>query len=74
MERSNKKKGRKMQDCRECSYLRWDFKEGRFLCDKAWDWQIEELHLIPKWCPLTNTESAAISTKNKALKQTSEKT
>jgi hypothetical protein len=50
-----------MQDCRECSYFRWDFELGIFICENARDWQVEDLHLIPDWCPLTKNKSAAIS-------------
>jgi hypothetical protein len=74
MERSPKKHSWKMQDCRECSSFRWDFESGRFLCENAKDWQVEDLHLIPDWCPLANNGSAAISTKDKVPKQTSKKT
>jgi hypothetical protein len=68
MERSPKKHRLKMKDCRECSYFGWDFELGRFLCESAKDCQVEDLHLIPDWCPLTNIGPAAISTKDKTHK------
>jgi hypothetical protein len=62
-----------MQDCRECSYFRWDFELGSFVCENARNWQVEELHLIPEWCPLNNNGLAAASTKNTVHKQSRNK-
>lgn len=41
-------------DCRECPNFHWDFEAGRFLCERARDRQVEDLHLIPDWCPLAD--------------------
>lgn len=44
-----------VNDCRECPNFLWDFEAGRFLCERAKDRKVEELHLIPDWCPLAET-------------------
>ena len=41
-------------DCRECPNFLWDFEEGCFVCVKARDRQVEDLHLVPDWCPLAD--------------------
>jgi hypothetical protein len=41
-----------INDCRECANFHWDFEEGRFFCERARDRQVEDLHIIPDWCPL----------------------
>ena len=46
-----------ISDCRECPDLYWDFKTGRFNCIKVEGVQIDDLHLIPDWCPLTSKSS-----------------
>jgi len=46
------KEERLVNDCRECANFRWDFEAGRFLCEKAGDRQVEDLHIVPAWCPL----------------------
>jgi hypothetical protein len=65
MKKSPKKQKRVMQDCRECSFFRWDFESGRFLCENAKDYKVEELHLIPYWCPLADTGTVKIAAKDK---------
>jgi hypothetical protein len=40
-------------DCRECPDFLWDFNIGEFNCNRVKERQIEDLHLIPEWCPLT---------------------
>lgn len=50
-----------INDCRECANFHWNFEEGRFFCEKAGDRQVEDLHLIPEWCPLSGTVFEAIT-------------
>ena len=42
----------RISDCRECPHFWWDFEAGRFYCSMAEQRQVEDLHLIPDWCPL----------------------
>ena len=44
-----------IQDCRECEDFIWDFDLGRFKCVIRDDKMIEDLHIIPDWCPLLET-------------------
>lgn len=44
-----------VNDCRECPNFLWDFEAGRFLCERARDRKVEDLHLIPDWCPQAET-------------------
>ena len=44
-------------DCQECPDFLWDFNAGEFKCNRVKDRQIEDLHLIPEWCPLTPKSS-----------------
>jgi hypothetical protein len=48
----NKKKRILIKDCRECSNFRWDFNLGQFKCTIQENTKIEEIHIIPDWCPL----------------------
>ena len=41
-----------IQDCRECENFIWDFGVGRFKCTIQENKLIEDLHIIPEWCPL----------------------
>ena len=50
-----KKKRQLIHDCRECPNFHWDFVEGRFFCERAKDKQVEDLHLIPDWCPISES-------------------
>ena len=50
-----------INDCRQCPNLLWDFEAGRFYCVKAEDRQVEDLHLIPDWCPLAETIWSKVS-------------
>ena len=52
------------RDCRECPNFHWDFEVGRFLCEKARDRQVEDLHLIPDWCPLADVIWSEVSSQS----------
>ena len=47
-----KQKMKLSQDCRECENFIWDFDVGRFKCFLRENKLIEDLHIIPAWCPL----------------------
>ena len=48
----NKKKMIAIQDCRDCKKFVWDFNLGQFKCAIKRNKKIEEIHIIPSWCPL----------------------
>ena len=41
-----------IQDCRKCENLIWNFDFGRFQCTILANQLVEDLHIIPGWCPL----------------------
>ena len=49
------------KDCRECENLIWDFDVGRFKCIIQENRLIEDLHIIPEWCPLPEPHKIAKS-------------
>jgi hypothetical protein len=48
----NKIKIIEIQDCRDCQHFFWDFNLGQFKCAIQDNEKIEEIHIIPDWCPL----------------------
>lgn len=42
----------RIQDCRMCENLIWDSDMGQFECTGNENRPIEDLHIIPDWCPL----------------------
>lgn len=60
----HKKKMIVIQDCRECENFLWDFDVGRFKCTIQENKLIEDLHIIPDWCPLPEAPQSNKSNKH----------